>query len=57
MGNRFSRDTIYQEITDKIIGELERGIMTWVQPWTARTSLAPLSLPRNAFTKRNYSVA
>ena len=55
MGNTFSRDTIYQEITDKIIRELERGIVPWVQPWTASTNLAPLLLPRNALTKRNYS--
>ena len=55
MGNAFSRDTIYHEITDKIIRELERGIVPWVQPWTRSTSPAPLSLPRNALTKRNYS--
>ena len=55
MGNTFSRDTIYQEITDKIIRELERGIVPWMQPWTCSTSVAPLLLPRNALTKRNYS--
>ena len=27
------RVSIYQEITDKIIAELEAGRLPWVQPW------------------------
>jgi len=30
--------TIYQEITDSIIAELERGATPWVKPWNAPTS-------------------
>jgi hypothetical protein len=27
------RASLYQEITDKIVGELESGRVPWVQPW------------------------
>ena len=27
------RNSLYQEITDKIIAELEQGRVPWVQPW------------------------
>ena len=27
------RTSLYQEITDKIIRELEQGRVPWVQPW------------------------
>jgi antirestriction protein ArdC len=44
---------LYQEITDKIIAELEQGRLPWVQPWAGVS--APLGLPRNAVTGRAYS--
>ncbi|MCF6127595.1 DUF1738 domain-containing protein [Mesorhizobium sp. M7A.F.Ca.CA.001.09.2.1] len=45
--------SLYQEITDRIIAELERGTVPWVKPWgRARTGLG---LPRNAATQRRYS--
>ena len=47
------RNSLYQQITDKIIAELEQGRVPWVQPW-ANVS-APLGLPKNAATGRNYS--
>jgi antirestriction protein ArdC len=47
------RTSLYQEITDKIIAELEQGRVPWVQPWNA--AAAPLGLPRNAATGRAYS--
>jgi antirestriction protein ArdC len=47
------RTSLYQEITDKIIAELEQGRLPWVQPWAGVS--APLGLPRNAATSRNYS--
>jgi antirestriction protein ArdC len=47
------RNGLYQEITNKIIAELEQGRVPWVQPW-ANVS-APLGLPRNAATGRAYS--
>ncbi len=49
------RDNIYREITDKIIAELERGIVPWVQPWTSTRQLCPLGLPVNGLTRRSYS--
>ena len=47
------RTSLYQEITDKIIRELEQGRVPWVQPWAGVS--APLGLPRNAATGRAYS--
>jgi len=47
------RASLYQEITDKIIAELEQGRVPWVQPWAGVS--APLGLPRNAATGRPYS--
>ncbi len=47
------RTNLYQEITDKIIAELEQGRVPWVQPWGGVS--APLGLPRNAATGRKYS--
>jgi antirestriction protein ArdC len=41
--------SLYQEITDKIIGELEQGRVPWVQPWGG------VSAPRNAATGGKYS--
>ena len=31
------RASLYQEITDKIIAELEAGRVPWVQPWGAKS--------------------
>ena len=47
-----SRPGLYQEITDKIIRQIEAGTIPWVQPWA---STASLSIPRNASTQRAYS--
>jgi antirestriction protein ArdC len=47
------RTSLYQEITDKIIAQLEQGCVPWVQPWASVS--APLGLPRNAATGRAYS--
>jgi antirestriction protein ArdC len=47
------RNSLYQDITNKIITELEQGRVPWVQPWSAVS--APLGLPRNAATSRAYS--
>src|ERR1700681_797611 len=50
-----SRPGLYQEITDKIIAELEAGRIPWVQPWGTAAIKAPLAMPRNASTRRGYS--
>jgi len=49
------RTGLYQEITDKIIAELEAGRIPWVQPWGTAAAKAPLAMPRNASTHRRYS--
>ena len=47
-----SRPSIYQEITDKIVDQIEAGTIPWVQPWAGGPAL---SLPCNASTSRTYS--
>jgi antirestriction protein ArdC len=50
-----SRANLYDEITDKIIAELETGRVPWVQPWGTAAAKAPLAMPKNASTGRQYS--
>ena len=50
-----SRANLYEEITDKIIAELETGRVPWVQPWGTAAAKAPLAMPQNASTARQYS--
>lgn len=45
--------SLYQEVTDRIVAELEQGRVPWVQPWGG--AKAELGLPRNAATGRLYS--
>src|SRR5215831_13562333 len=49
------RASLYDEITDKIIAELEAGRMPWVQPWGTAAARAPLAMPKNAATGGRYS--
>ena len=49
------RATLYDEITDRIIAELEAGLVPWVQPWGTAAAKAPLAMPKNASTDRQYS--
>jgi antirestriction protein ArdC len=57
--NHQQRDTqqpktsIYDDITARIVAELEAGIVPWARPWTA--SACGLGLPENASTGRSYS--
>jgi antirestriction protein ArdC len=50
-----NRATFYDEITDRIIAELEAGRVPWVQPWGTAAAKAPLAMPKNASTDRQYS--
>lgn len=50
-----NRPGLYQEITDKIIAELEAGRVPWVQPWRTAAANAALAMPKNASTERRYS--
>ncbi|MEA2905595.1 MAG: hypothetical protein QOI12_2982 [Alphaproteobacteria bacterium] len=49
------RPELYQEITDKIIAELEVGRVPWVEPWGTAAAKSPLNMPKNASTDRRYS--
>lgn len=45
--------TLYAEVTDRIIAQLEAGRVPWVQPWDGADLES--GLPRNAGTGRRYS--
>ena len=42
---------VYQEVTDKIVAELEAGTAPWVKPWATAGS----HMPHNAHTGRQYN--
>ena len=48
-----SRVSLYDEVTARIVAELEEGRVPWVRPWDAAT-FAP-GLPQNADSGRSYS--
>lgn len=48
------RTNLYDEVTAKIIAELEAGRFPWVQPWDSHVAGGP-GLPMNALTTRRYS--
>jgi len=54
-GTRRDRTNLYSDITNKIIAELEASRVPWVQPWGTAAAKAPLGLPKNASTDRQYS--
>lgn len=49
-----SRVNLYDEVTARVVAELEAGRLPWVQPW-GRTGRTGPGLPRNALTARPYS--
>jgi len=58
VGAEASRANLYDEVTARIIGELEAGRFPWVQPWgqpDADGGAIGPGLPRNALTARRYS--
>jgi antirestriction protein ArdC len=47
---------LYDEVTSRIIAELEAGRVPWVRPWGVRDAAqAGIGLPYNAATGRSYS--
>ena len=48
------RVNIYDEVTARIVAELEAGRFPWVQPW-GTPGATGAGLPRNALTARSYS--
>ena len=49
------RRDLYKDVTDRIIAELKRGRVPWVQPWGRADVSAPLGLPKNGATGQTYS--
>jgi antirestriction protein ArdC len=48
-----SRVSLYDEVTARIVAEMERGVLPWVRPWSR--SAAPLGMPRSAASRKFYS--
>ena len=48
------RASIYQDITQRIIAQLEAGTVSWVQPWKS-AGASGLGMPANARSGRAYS--
>jgi antirestriction protein ArdC len=49
------RANFYDDITNKIIAELEAGRFPWAQPWGTPSAKAQLAMPKNVSTSRIYS--
>ncbi|MBY8828845.1 ArdC family protein [Hephaestia mangrovi] len=47
------RQSLYAEVTARVIAELEQGRLPWVQPWDA--AACGCAMPANAVTGRRYS--
>jgi antirestriction protein ArdC len=47
------RATLYDEVTARIVAEMEQGLVPWVRPWAGST--AAFGLPRSAATRKFYS--
>ena len=52
-GGATSRVSLYDEVTAKIIAQLEAGCFPWAQPWSSAAAVP--GLPRNAVSGRPYS--
>ncbi|MEQ8402664.1 MAG: zincin-like metallopeptidase domain-containing protein [Silicimonas sp.] len=50
-----AKPSLYDEVTARIVAELEQGRVPWVQPWGTPGTKAGLGLPKNALTGRSYS--
>ena len=42
---------VYSRVTNKIVADLERGNLTWLQPWQAGHKARPISRPLRASGK------
>jgi antirestriction protein ArdC len=47
------RQSLYGEVTARVIAELEEGRLPWVQPWDS--ARCPCTMPHNAVSGRSYS--
>lgn len=48
-----ARVDLYQQVTDLIVTELEKGVAPWVRPWRSLGGAAS-GLPHNGYTRRPY---
>jgi antirestriction protein ArdC len=51
--SKIERQSLYGEVTSRIIAELEEGRLPWVQPWDA--ARCPCTMPHNGVSGRMYS--
>jgi antirestriction protein ArdC len=49
------RKDIYETVTNRIIAELESGVVPWLKPWRNGVGTERADMPRNAVTGRAYS--
>jgi antirestriction protein ArdC len=49
------RTSFYDDVTRKVIAELEVGRVPWVQPWRTATARAPFAMPHNVASRRRYN--
>ncbi|WP_066586716.1 ArdC family protein [Sphingomonas pruni] len=52
-GTETNRQSLYAEVTSRVIAELEAGRLPWVQPWDS--AACGCTMPHNAGTGRRYS--
>lgn len=52
-GRAAPRASLYDEVTARIIAQLEEGVFPWVKPWSSGNAVT--GLPRNAISGRHYS--
>ncbi len=43
--SRFNRKDVYTRVTDRIVADLEKGIRTWMKPWSAEHAAGKISRP------------
>ncbi len=43
--SRFSRKDVYTRVTDRIVADLEKGIRSWMKPWSAEHTAGKISRP------------
>jgi antirestriction protein ArdC len=55
VGSGSERRSLYDEITAKIVAELEAGRVPWAQPWGTPAANAEVAMPINVATGRHYS--
>jgi antirestriction protein ArdC len=45
---------LYQEVTNRIVSQLEQGVKPWTRPWKSTAHAAPM-LPANLYSGRHYN--